>query len=240
MIIRKILLVAACLPFTAGLSGCDPFAIQGNGEVTSVTRSVAAFTEVDAESSLDVEIRQGRAFAVELRLDKNLVSHVTTRVEDGRLVIESDRDLATSVDGPEIVVTMPELSRAVLGGSGVLSIPSWDSDEPIVFVLSGSGDLQFDGDAPEVTANVGGSGDASLKGRAESVDLTLTGSGDLDAKAMPAARATVRLSGSGDVSANVDGPVDVSLSGSGGVDLFGRPRIEQKSRSGSGDVTIHH
>lgn len=59
MIIRRILLVAACLPFIVGLAGCDPFAIQGDGRVTSITRSVDAFTEVDAESSLDVEI--GRA-----------------------------------------------------------------------------------------------------------------------------------------------------------------------------------
>jgi hypothetical protein len=239
MITRWILPVAACLPFIAALSGCDVFAIEGDGRVTVVTRSVAPFTEVDAESSLDVEIRQGHGFEVELHLDKNLVSHVTTRVEDGRLIIESDRDLDTHVKGPEVVVTMPELSRAVLGGSGLLTIDSWGSEGPIVLVLSGSGDLEFDGDVPEVTASLDGSGDASLRGRADNLDLTLSGSGDLDAKALLASRATLHLTGSGDVSANVDGPVDVSLSGSGDVDLFGRPRIGHESKGGSGDVIVH-
>jgi hypothetical protein len=213
--------------------------VPGDGQAAHETRKVAPFTEVDAESSLDVEIRQGRDFSVELLVDKNLVRHVTTRVEDGRLIIDADEPISPRVGGAQVIVTMPEISRAVLGGSGVLTIPSWDTHEPITLVLAGSGDLSFDGAAPELTANLDGTGDATLRGRAGSIDLTLSGTGDLDGKALAASRATLSLSGSGDLSAQVDGPVDVSLSGSGDVDLFGQPRIGKESKSGSGDVILH-
>jgi hypothetical protein len=238
MMIRRTLLVAACLPFSVFVTGCDIFAIEGDGHVVSVTRTVAPFTEVSAESSLDVEVRQGSAFEVEVRLDRNLVDRVSTRVEDGRLVIDSDEGLDSHVRGAKVIVTMPKLDRAVLGGSGQLTIDSWDGEGPIVLVLSGSGDLGFDGEAPEVSASLDGSGDCRLRGRAETVDLHLSGSGDLDAEELSVSRATLRLSGSGDLAANVDGPVDIDLSGSGDVEVFGRPRIEREAKSGSGDVTF--
>jgi hypothetical protein len=41
------------------------------------------------------------------------------------------------------------------------------------------------------------------------------------------------------VRATINGPVVVSLRGSGEIDLYGSVSVEQASRSGSGDIHVH-
>jgi putative autotransporter adhesin-like protein len=63
----------------------------------------------------------------------------------------------------------------------------------------------------------------------------LTGSGDLELAKLPVERATVEISGSGDIEVDATRTLDVRISGSGSVAYHGNPEVK-KSISGSGGL----
>jgi hypothetical protein len=92
-----------------------------------------------------------------------------------------------------------------------------------------------DGDFGDLDASISGSGMIRLQGTADEIDGSVSGSADLDLARVAARRATVRVSGSGDVVVQVTESLDAEVSGSGDVRYLGTPRVEART-SGSGSV----
>ena len=226
---------------TLATAGCGLFGVEGNGERATETRPVAGFTAVVADSSLDVEIQSGAAFSVEVSIDSNLLSDLHTDLIDGgaTLSIDTERPVRDILPGPHVIITMPDLQRAALNGSGSVSATGFQQSDPVVLELDGSGLLTYDGQVPGAQVRSWGSGDMRLHGSTSTLDARLDGSGDVDARNFPAATADLSLSGSGNLSATVSDSVSVTLSGSGDVDLYGGAAVDRVSISGSGTLTQH-
>ena len=64
----------------------------------------------------------------------------------------------------------------------------------------------------------------------------MSGSAECNAAALTAKRATVSVSGSGDVTVNASETLDAKVSGSGSVHYLGSPKLT-KAVSGSGSIT---
>jgi Putative auto-transporter adhesin, head GIN domain len=227
------------LSLTVFLWGCSGLAVTGSGTPASEARTVGAFSSVDSESTLDVSIRQGETPSVELHVDANLLPLITTRIVGNTLVIDSKENIEPKTAGPDVIITVPRLDRAELGGDGQLTMSGWTSDSAIELVLSGSGDIHFDGAAPSVRADLSGSGRVILNGSVDQVDIDLSGSGEVEGKSLSAMRGNASLSGSGNIAASIAGPADVSLSGAGNIDLYGHPQIAHYSNTGSGQLNVH-
>jgi hypothetical protein len=225
--------------FFAALPACQ-IGVDGNGKRATEPRAVGDFSRVESDSSLDVHVAQADASSVTVSIDSNLLPYVATRVSGSTLIIDVDQwSIGDTVQGPHVLVTMPQLEHAALNGSGRLEVVGFHQDQPIDLDLEGSGDVTFTGDVPGLTALVAGSGDMRLEGTAGALDLRVDGSGAIDAGPCTAASADVSVSGSGDVAMTVTGVARVSLSGSGNVDIYGGAMLERSDVSGSGSVRRH-
>lgn len=224
--------------------------------VCDYTRSFQfkGFHSVSLVSSLDVQVQEGD-YSVVATGDENAVERVRVTVKDDRLIIdqESMRPYKEGCEGAvSVLVTMPQLKRAEVLGSGDMTIGGFKRAEGLTLNVQGSGDLMLgaimdigtlsigldgSGDVLVGEANVSGtttirlngSGDVRLAGRTNSIDIGLVGSGDVMAADMRAATAKVRLVGSGDVSVSSESAIDQSVQGSGEVHISGssggnRPR----------------
>jgi hypothetical protein len=220
------------------LGSCD-IGIDGNGKRVEEERSLEDFIEVDNRSAFDVQIEPGDAFSVSVSVDENLLPIVRTRVVGDTLVVDSHENVNDVVLGPHVVVTVPRLRSARLSGSGRMDVLSFAATEPLDLVLSGSGDLYFEGDVPSIVGDLSGSGALRLSGTTEKITLDLDGSGSIDARSCPAREGVIDLDGSGNLRATINGPVEVSLSGSGDVDLHGAANVVHSSNTGSGRVRNH-
>jgi hypothetical protein len=219
-------------------SACG-FGIEGNGKRVEEQRPLAGFVEIDNRSAFDVQVEPGEAFSVSVSVDENLLPVLHTRVVDDTLIVDSHENVGGVLLGPHVTVTMPRLRSARLSGSGRLDVLSFEQSEPLDLMLSGSGDLFFEGEAASIVADLSGSGTLRVAGATERLALNLDGSGSIDARSCSAAEGKLDLDGSGDLRATVHGPVEVSLSGSGDVDLYGGGTIVRLRHSGSGRVREH-
>ncbi|MDB4973434.1 MAG: hypothetical protein JWN48_1775 [Myxococcaceae bacterium] len=222
---------------TLVLSGC--WVVEGNGTRTDELRAGAGFSAVENDSSLEVLVERGDAFSIVVSIDDNALDHVQTEIHGNTLRISTDDLLRSLVPGPHVRVTLPHLLEAKASGSGRLDVLSFEETAPIDLRVSDSGELHFDGRAPQLSAKVTGSGELTLQGSADRLDAEVDGSGDLDARQVVVSSARLEAHGSGDLSATVNGPIDVTLSGSGDIDVFGAAVVAHSNVHGSGDLHLH-
>lgn len=107
------------------------------------------------------------------------------------------------------------------------------------FEIDGSSDLRIqDYDRPTLAIDISGSGDVTASGRTGALALEIDGSGDADLSRLSTTDAVVDIAGSGDARVAPTGRADISISGSGDVDVTTRPATLNQNISGSGDVDL--
>lgn len=153
----------------------------------------------------------GKAEAV-ISGDPALINHV--RLEAGRLDLDCDPGWFAS--RLEVKVSGPPIS---------------------IWELRGSGDLILSQiNQPKLQLTIKGSGDASATGTVDTVDLSISGSGEAMFKDLTAKSVQVDIRGSGDATLTAQVDADVLISGSGDVELYGRPAMRRSQVRGSGSI----
>jgi hypothetical protein len=211
-------LVASLLSISILFSSCLKERLEGNGNIVTETRSLSNFSGVVNSGSKRIHVNYGPEYKVELRGSSNLLPAYRTRITNGDLSLYYDR-VNVRYDDIEVYITMPEIRRANLSGSGKISVNgNFPSQNYFETRISGSGDIQVNSifDVDEL-------------------DVTISGSGRADLLNIKSRRADVHISGSGDAKVHATDHLKANISGSGRTYYTGNPTIETDI-SGSGKV----
>jgi hypothetical protein len=210
--------VALATAATGALTACTiqlEETVHGSGVPASEIRAVSGFDGLLVDDSLNVSVEVGASSSlVTIHADDNLMTYVTTEIEDGRLII-AVQDGYRLDPMPQIQVRSPALSSVTYAGSGRVQLESV-SAESLKLTLAGAGEL-----------------DAS--GQVVDLDVRLMGSGDLDLFDLLAEKVQIDATGSGDVRLFARDKLYVRRIGSGDVVYRGSP-ILKKKLIGSGDI----
>ncbi|MBB3612650.1 DUF2807 domain-containing protein [Rhizobium sp. BK602] len=144
--------------------------------------------------------------------DPDLVDHV--RLQGGRLDLDCDPGRSSS--RLEVSLSGPAITDWKLIGSGDLTLSQLNQ--------------------PQLRLSIRGSGNVAASGAADTVGLEISGSGAARLKELAAQSARIDVHGSGDVQVTAKADADVSISGSGNVELFGRPVVRRSQIRGSGSI----
>jgi hypothetical protein len=136
----------------------------------------------------------------------------------------------------EAEVTMPALSGLDLSGASHATITGFQSAQALVVDLSGSGHLQGDIGADNVTFDLSGSSEVILTGSAENVTIEASGSSEVNLAGFPVVDANVDLNGGSEATVNPSGRLDVDASGSSHVTYLGSPTLGKMDTSGSSSI----
>lgn len=214
--------------------------ISGNGEETTKTRSVGKYDKVKIRGSLDVDLIYGTEGNVKIEAESNLIEYIVTEVDDHALkvYIKKGYSLRTS-RGKKILITVPfkDLSEVTLSGSGDIVGKDTIKANDFRTAISGSGDVSISVEANNTIAQISGSGGLIIKGSSDNFNVKLSGSGDIEAFDFKSKYVDAAVSGSGDIEVTATESLKARVSGSGDIDYMGNPEKEDKTVSGSGDIT---
>lgn len=144
--------------------------------------------------------------------DPALLDHV--RIEGSKLSLDCDPGwFAGRLD---VSITGPAISNWKVLGSGDLILSQLNQ--------------------PQLRVSIKGSGSVAATGAAETVDLDISGSGAARLKDLIAKSVRIDIRGSGDAQMTAQADADVSISGSGDVELFGSPVLRRSKIRGSGRI----
>lgn len=144
--------------------------------------------------------------------DPALLDHL--KLESGRLSLDCDPGWFAS--------------RLEVNLSGP-AITQWD--------LLGNVDLKLSQiNQPQLQVSIEGSGNAVATGTTDAVNLSIFGSGEARFDGLIAKSAAVQIYGSGDAKVNAKSDADISIAGSGNVEVSGHPEMRRTEIRGSGRI----
>lgn len=212
--------------------------VQGNGTVTTNTRTTQPYDKIDVSGSFDVELIQGTEGTIKVAADENLQEYILTEVHGNTLEIYSKNGVSiNSHKGIHITVPVTDLESVQLTGSGSIQNNQNLNATTFKATVTGSGDVSLTVTAQNINADVTGSGSLSVSGKSEHLTANVTGSGDFIGKKLQCNDAIVSVQGSGNLLVNCSNHLQASVTGSGDIIYTGTPDSRDFSTLGSGDIT---
>lgn len=190
--------------------------VRGSGNVKTESRSVTGFSSIAFNSEGKVTVQQTGKESLTISAEENLLPLLETRVTDHTLSIGT-------INNTDINPTKPI--------EFVMEVKSLEG-----FKMTGVGSIEARGiQGKHLTIALTGVGEMTIEGNADSLDLRLEGVGSYQGAAFKTKQATVHSEGVGSAVVNASEQLDVLVSGVGGVEYVGSPKV-QKSGKGLGHV----
>jgi hypothetical protein len=234
-------IITLCALSALSLTGCGRLysaALQtysGNGNISVEQRQVGTFQGVELEGAYEVVLTQGPTTDVRIETDNNLLEHITTKIEKGKLVVSSEGNLSPT-KAIKVYITNPDFNAVNVAGSAHVRSTTPITSDKLSFDLAGSGDYDLEIHVKKLNSDIAGSGSIKLTGDAGSHSIDIAGSGDLVADSLRTETANVDIAGSGDAKVYVSKRLDASIAGSGSVRYRGVVTDVHSSIMGSGKV----
>ena len=214
--------------------------IKGNGEVTTITRSVGDYDQIHVAGFFDVDLVYGNEGTITIEGESNLLEYLVTEVNGNALKIKTEKGKNLKPSRNKTIrVTVPfkDIDEVTLSGSGDVVGKDVIKTDTFKTAVAGSGDVIVQVEANTVDGSVAGSGDLTVKGDANSVGFSVAGSGDIHAGNLKAQEAYARVAGSGDIRVNCSKYLKARVSGSGDIEYSGNPDKEDTKVAGSGSIS---
>lgn len=257
------LLVLALLLIGASYSmlraqGTSGTASPGSRLVATEKRTLgASVAEVEVSGPINLTLRQGTAASIEVRGEQRLLANVDTTVDGNTLHIGPRGILLRHRQPIEVTLVLPTLEHLSINGSGQHNVSGFSGERieldvdgsaglrfngryrEIDAALRGSGDVELTGgNAERVLADVKGTGRMTLVGGARELHAEIAGAGELDGRHLRAEDVHLIHHGSGTSAVYASKHVNVDMTGSGDVSVYGNPNNREVSRNGSGKVSF--
>ncbi len=238
---KKIFTLSLVVLFTASCSAQWGKKVKGNGNITTVERSVGDYDAIGLAGWFDVDLVAGNEGKITLEGESNLLEHIETEVKNGKLTIKVEKGInlkpSSWENGIKITVPIESINSVVLSGSGDIVGKTTIKTNSFKTAMSGSGDITLDVESDSVDVSMSGSGDITLSGTTNSFDVTISGSGDVKAYALEANNVNATVSGSADIKVTAKKMLKARVSGSGDIRYRGNPQKVDTKTSGSGDIS---
>lgn len=205
-------LIVAC-----SLVACNGEKIKGNGEISSQTRPVPAFTKIAIKGPFTLVAQRNWPRAVAVTSDANLQPYIKTMVENGTLEIYTQKGYNLQPTGPIMVqVSTRKLQQIAAEGKCIVNASDLNAD---VF--------EFD---------VRGGCQANLAGHVDAAKFNVDGAIRIDAKTLLSKQTELDIKGAAQASVYATQKLDVKISGAGQVTYYGKPPVINQAIFGSGEL----
>ena len=189
--------------------------IKGNGKRELQKRQVAPFTSISTDGAFTIEVTCQKQLSLEIEGDENILSFVTTEVDNNILRLDNKQSYSSS-EPIKVKISLPNLEGLSVNGAGNIEIKGMNNDK---FEIDSNG-------APTIT----------VSGTTRMVDIAANGAGKVDTQNLHATRAVVDARGVARVDIDVSDQLDVDISGPSSVTYNGNPTVNKKI-NGPGKLT---
>jgi len=170
--------------------------MKENRNLISELRPLPVFSGLELRADARLYLRQGEINEVRIDASERDAACVSTKVENGKLLIDMCKDM--TISGPvSIHVTMKELELLELTGSGTVRSSGTFFSRELTLRLSGSGEIKAEICTSKLKAAVAGPGRIGVQGRSLEADFRISGSGMVDAQGLELMKSGYSIVGDG-------------------------------------------
>jgi hypothetical protein len=203
------------------------------------TRPLEGFDAIEVGGGINLSLRQGERFVVEVVAEENL-DEIVTEVRGGTLEIRRKQSLGFfdwGDDHGSVNVTLPKLTALHASGGSDVTTEGTFAAEALAVGASGGSEVTIAVAAGTLVVEASGGSDMRLSGTARSARVQSSGGSDLDASRLEAEEAEVESSGGSDLAIAVRDKIVANASGGSDITYSGNPSSVNVNTSGGADVT---
>jgi hypothetical protein len=255
---KKIVLSGLVLTVILLVSGCATMF----DKTVKQSRNVGEFTGINVSGEGAVlHIIQGNKDSVAIKAKSGVLDKITTKVEDGVLQLPYDSSLVLIVPvkpRPVYYVTIRNLNELILSAgtkvkieglkAGKLDIDIKGRDPKIYFTDNCKlAELEIkvnDGADPIIknvnlhTTTIKLNSNLKIQGKTDIQNVIIQNGSNYYAKHFMSKQADVKKQGSGEARLTVEKNLNLDMSGSGELVIYGNPKIDMNSKTGRGEFKV--
>jgi uncharacterized protein with beta-barrel porin domain len=219
------------------INSCNLRCLRGNGDVTSETRDVSNFSELEISSALKVVYTQSPTYKVEVIADDNLIGYITTEVHGNELQVDiKNRRCFNKVTKAEIHISAPSIEKIDISGASEFESTNTMSPGNLSLKASGASRVSLSSQTTGFTGEISGASEIEVSGSSNTLYIDESGASVFNAGSLLTKTATIELSGASSATVNVKNSLNAELSGASNLEYYGSPTV---SSSTSGSSTIN-
>ncbi len=242
------------------LTGCVKVNLaEENGPLKTQTYDFTDFTGIEIGHAFELVVTQSENYSVTVTAGEKVLENIHVRQDGTTLVFDIDGWtnlwFSSWYSAHKVKITMPVLSVLKLSGAAKANVTGFKSAHAFNLELSGASEINMDMATGDFIADISGS--SSIEGSLTAADLDielsgasnikLTGSGgnirikgsgasDVEMLSFSVNDADIRLSGASHINLEVNGRLDVHLSGAASLEYSGHPTLGNIETSGASDM----
>ena len=240
----------------AVLAGCVRVDLREQaGPITTQQYFFTDFTGIDVGYAFEVTITPSDNYSIAITAGKNAFENIDVHKDGSILVIDVDNWFINWFVSPKLTITMPVLNELELSGASKGTASGFRSSQDLKLHFSGASELDIDmetGDffaelsgASKITGrlissdteiDLSGASRVSLTGSGGNINLHGSGASNVDLLAFTVNNAYLDFSGASRITLDVNGRLDVSLSGASSLEYTGNPVLGEIDLSGASNI----
>jgi hypothetical protein len=210
--------------------------VTGSGNVVTRTEDVSAFDKVDVSHGFEVDIGQGEAYGVVVRIDDNLLDRLVLEKRGSSLRIGLTTGRTVREATLEADVTMPELTGLNLSSASHIAITGFKSTKNLDVEMSSASRLRGDIEAGDARFRASSASNVSLRGSADDVSVDATSGSTVNLADFAVADANITAASASEVTVNASGRLDADASSASHVYYLGSPTLGSIDTSSASSV----
>ncbi|MDR7208763.1 head GIN domain-containing protein [Flavobacterium piscis] len=207
--------------------------IEGSGNVTTEKRIVQGdFKNVSVSNAIDLVIEQSDSTEVIVEADDNLQKEITTKVENGTLIIKCKYSSFNDVT-KRVTVKMPVIDKLEASSASTVKNKNIITGEKIDLQASSAASININTESDVVICKASSGSTINIEGKALKLKTDASSGSTIDAKNLKANE--IDSDASSGASTNIHPIISLKAEASSGasINYEGSPKtIEKKSNSG--------
>ncbi len=211
--------------------------IKGNGHVITEKRNISEpFTKIASNRGIEVTVDQSNETLVEVEAEDNLIKHITTKVENGVLVVSSDESL-NATQSLTVKVKMPKVEGLEATSGSSIKTNSTIKGTQVAIKTSSGSEIDATVEYELVTSESTSGSEITLAGKSLKLTTHSSSGSTIDAASLIANE--IKSESSSGSSTTVHPLVDLNAKASSGssIDYQGTPKKVTEEETSGGDVS---
>lgn len=222
-------------------SSCNPSfhfgnGIKGSGNITTETRAVNEdFKSIEVSYGIKVNVEQSDTKSITVEADDNLQKHIITKIENGVLIVESDKNY-NSTETPVVNVKMDVINGLTASSGSEITSSNTLITEKINVKSSSGSQINIDVEADAISLESTSGSTIEASGKALKLETSSSSGSTIDAKNLMANEVISQTSSGSSTSVFPIVKLEAKANSGSSINYHKIPKTILKEESSGGSV----
>lgn len=210
--------------------------VNGSGNITTETRTVNQnFKAIEVSTGIKVIVEQSDKKAIMVETDDNLQKHITTKIENDILIIESDKNY-NSTKTPLVSVKMPIISGLNANSGSKITNLGTVITENIYLESSSGSTININVEADNISIKSSSGSGVEASGKALKLETTASSGSNINAEKLMANEVISQTSSGSSTSVYPIIKLDAKASSGSNINYHNIPKSVSKKETLGGSI----